>query len=103
MDGLPQSKYKERLRLFWTREWKYGKTPEEWVSLINKPYSGALHLKLVDIALHKLERERKILPQQRMQMWEMLKSPDEENHHLVLHIMAGLKPKKFKIIKSQVI
>lgn len=96
---ISKTKYKESLRWFWIREWKYERTPEEWAALIDKPYiAGAKDLRLIQKALDKLEREKKIDNAQKNRLWEMIKSPDQENVVVAITVMATLRPKKFKKI-----
>ena len=116
--GMSKAKFKATMRMFWTERWKYERTPEEWVndlqrtsgvvwssgSIIDNPtYSPAPWGKraedLLFSAVDKLVLERKIFKKQGERMKEMIASEDKENVLVAIQIMAGLKPKKFKIIK----
>jgi len=98
--GMSKSKYKAHMKLFWTRRWRYEKSPEEWVELINNRRGGAEALRLVQDAVEKLILEKQVSKEQGVNLQNMLKSPDEENNLVALTIMATLKPKKFKRIKN---
>lgn len=95
---ISNTRYKKGLKLFWTTHWKYDRTPEQWIDAINKVWTGAKEIRLLEMALNKLEREKKIDAIGKSRLWEMIKSPDRENGIVAVTIMAVLKPKKFKKI-----
>ena len=103
--GLSKSAYKNKMRMFWTTKWRYQRTPEEWLDAIKLDaintylWEATRNRNLLNDAVDKLVLERKLLDKQGIRMKEMIASPDKENVLLAIQIMAGLKPKKFKIIK----
>lgn len=98
---ISNTRYKNGLKLFWIRHWKYERTPEQWVDLIDSRMSGAKDIRLLEMALNKLEREKKIDAIEKARLWEMIKSPDRENAIVAVTIMAVLKPRKFKKVLTQ--
>lgn len=101
---MTKSKYKNSMRMFWTKEWKGDKTPDEWVECISDKGSPNHSIKMFRVkhrtillnALDKLVLEKKMSKEQKNSVERMILSPDPENQYIGVSIMATLKPKKFK-------
>jgi len=91
--NMSRTKYKKSFRFFWTKRWKYERTPEEWAALCQK--RGLAKVLLMQ-ALEKLSLEKKVTPEEKKSLTDMLNSTDSETIVLAVHVMARLKPKKFK-------
>ena len=106
-NGLTKSKYKESMRFFWTKRWKYERTPEDWVNHINgiqnlprwynKTYYEKISKTLVCDAVDKLVLEKKFTKEEAVNIKKMLDA-GKEDQYVALSIMAAVKPKKFKKI-----
>lgn len=105
--GMTKSKYKESMRLFWTKRWKYERTPEDWVNHINglkdlpswysKTHHAQTSKELVFDAIEKLVLEKKFTQEQAENLKKMINAGTEDQY-VALSIMAAAKPKKFKKI-----
>lgn len=107
---MTKSKYKESMRFFWTKKWKYKRTPEEWVNAINgePPEKGALWYSsswyaaltkdLVCSAIDKLVLEKRFTKDEAVNLKKMLDA-GKEDQYIALSAMASVKPKKFKKIE----
>jgi hypothetical protein len=111
--GMSKARFKATMRFFWTDHWNYERTPEVWVSIIsgeitpvhskgNFMTNGMSNLyrnkqkELLESAIDKLVLEKKLTKEKGANVLAMVQSPDKENALVALHIMAQLKPKKFK-------
>lgn len=101
--GMTKTKFKNKMRNFWTDHWPYERTPETWVEMLYREGTGwtNLHSKkkskdLIESAIDKLVLEKKLTKEKGANVLAMVQSPDKENALVALHIMAQLKPKKFK-------
>lgn len=90
------------MKLFWTKQWRYEKSPEEWVTLINDRRTGASHMRLILLAVDKLILEKQVTKEHGDNLKKMIESSDEESNLLAITIMASLKPKKFKKLPKEV-
>ena len=95
-EGLSKQVYKKKLRLFWTKYWKYNRTPEEWVDLITHNIAGGSAIRLVTKAIHKLRLEHKISKDEEKRLIEMINSNSREDCMVALTVMKSVKPNKFK-------
>lgn len=107
--GISKSKFKNKMRMFWTQRWKYERTPEEWVDSITEPTHmwsnskfsrsaapyGKKALDILEDALDKLVLEKKLKKEESANMKKML-AATEEDAYVAISVMAQLKPKKFK-------
>jgi hypothetical protein len=108
-NGLTKSKYKESMRFFWTKRWKYERTPEDWVNHLNGEVIIGRHSfvtlttlinnckTLVWDAVDKLVLEKKFTKEEAVNIKKMLDA-GKEDQYVALSIMAAVKPKKFKKI-----
>lgn len=112
--GLSKTRFKQKMRMFWTERWKYERTVDDWVQAltgfvkmnnvsfqphpmfdnIKAPY-GSKAKDLLEDALDKLVLEKKLKKDEGENMKKMIAGTDEDAF-LALTIMATLKPKKFK-------
>jgi len=110
--GITKSKYKQSMRLFWTKRWKYERTPDDWVALLNgdlpESYKRRHHwLSVASIqsfnkgilheAIEKLILEKKISKEEAISLKSMLDGC-REDQYIAVSAMAAVKPKKFKKI-----
>lgn len=104
--GLSKTKFKNKMRNFWTDRWKYERTPEDWVDSLTQDgiqywnsSFGALskHFTkdLLEAALDKLVLEKKLDKDEAENLKKMI-AGTKEDAYLAIIVMAGLKPKKFK-------
>ena len=103
--GMSKSRFKNKMRNFWTDRWKYEKTPQGWVDSIsegvkiywsNHDNIGSNQaINLLEDALDKLVLEKKLNKLEGENMKKMI-SGTSEDAFIALTIMATLKPKKFK-------
>lgn len=93
---LSKTQFKHRMRNFWTNRWHYERTPEDWVEKMDNALYRTYTQNLLKQALDKLVLEKKIDKEQNKNLLAMIKSSDKENATVALHVMAQLKPKKFK-------
>lgn len=101
--GMSKTKFKHKMRNFWTLYWKYERTPEMWAEFLYREGTGWRNLNdtklvkdLLEAALDKLVLEKKINKEQCANLLAMIQSSDKENAVVALHVMAQLKPKKFQ-------
>lgn len=100
---MTKTKFKHKMRNFWTLHWVYERSPEDWAELVYREGTGWINLNtrqkikdLLESALDKLVLEKKITKEQHANLLAMIQSPDKENAIVALHVMAQLKPKKFE-------
>ena len=103
--GMSKSKFKNKMRNFWTDRWKYEKTPQGWVDSISKGVKiywsnhdnigSNQAINLLEDALDKLVLEKKLKKDEAENLKKMIDGT-EEDAFIALSIMAQLKPKKFK-------
>lgn len=103
--GMSKSKFKNKMRNFWTDRWKYEKTPQGWVDSISKGVKiywsnhdnigSNQAINLLEDALDKLVLEKKLKKDEAENLKKMI-AGTEEDAFIALTIMAQLKPKKFK-------
>jgi hypothetical protein len=112
---MSKTKFKNRMRMFWTQMWKYERTPEQWAAALSgfvkvnnisfmphpifdshlkAPY-GKKAIDLLEDALDKLVLEKKLKKEEAKNMKKMI-SGTQEDAFIAISIMANLKPKKFK-------
>lgn len=77
--------------MFWTTQWKYERTPEDWVMHASRRGSNAKQLLFK--AVEKLRLEKLVTAEIRDSLVAMLKSDDKENMLLAVILMAKFKPK----------
>jgi len=116
-NGLSKTQYKNKMRMFWTKKWKYQKTLEEWVDdlfpeetkkanfVTNQhhyvkykwpsPYEKQISKDLLNDAVDKLTLEKKFTKDQSDTVKKMLAS-SKEDAYVALVLMKSAKPKKFK-------
>ena len=116
-NGLSKTQYKNKMRMFWTKRWKYQRTPEEWLDdlfpegkekpllpknqyhyvLYKRPssYQKELSMNLLNDAVDKLTLEKKFTKDQSNTVKKMLAS-SKEDAYMALVLMKSAKPKKFK-------
>lgn len=98
---MSRSKHK---KLFWVKNWRHNRTPEQWLENIDPKRSHPRYAidqrNLLLEGLDKLLSAKKILPDEKINMEKMICSPDHENALVAITIMATLKPNKFKKIKN---
>lgn len=107
--GMSKTKYKESLRMFWTKDWVYEKSIEEWKNGLTKGFFTERSRQFVSLttaknrykyiiirAIDKLVLEKKLTKDAGKNISEMINSPDEESVYTALSILQTLKPKKFK-------
>lgn len=110
--GMSKTRFKNKMRNFWTERWIYEKTPQGWADSLSigvKIYwsnttimvDRVKCLTLLEEALDKLVLEKKLKKDEAENMKKML-AGTEEDAYIAISIMATLKPKKFKksIIKT---
>lgn len=110
--GLSKTKFKNKMRMFWTYRWKYERTVEEWVEslkgtqvkystpsgmkqIINVPPFHKKAKDLLEDALDKLVLEKKLKKDEVQNLKKMLDGTPEDAY-IAISIIASLKPKKFK-------
>ncbi len=104
--GMSKSKFKNKMRNFWTDRWKYEKTPQAWVDSLSHGvkiyWSNSKHnlnpnqaQELLEEALDKLVLEKKLKKDEAENLKKMI-SGTEEDAYIAVSAMAILKPKKFK-------
>lgn len=104
--GMSKSRFKNKMRNFWTDKWKYEKTPQQWVEALADDglqywNSTVNHLShhftrdLLEDALDKLVLEKKLTKDEAESLKKMIHGTAEDAY-LALIVMAALKPKKFK-------
>jgi len=114
--GLSKTKFKNKMRMFWTKYWKYERTVDQWVNSLTGPqveWSGPTGIKhvplpnykeapfhkkakdLLEDALDKLVLEKKLKKEEAQNLKKMLEGTSEDAF-VAISIMASLKPKKFK-------
>ena len=104
-NGLTKTKYKNKMRMFWTDRWRY-KTVEWWynnILLRDIRLKTEIHLRLLKLALEKMCLERKIDKDQVETLTAMLESSDNESKMLALLTMQRFNPKKFERTKDECI
>lgn len=106
--GMTKKKYTNKMRFFWTKQWRYQLTPDDWLRYIQKINGADYHkdkslmlyaIESMDLLLtevSKMRLESTINKEQSLRISQMLLSPDLDNKMVALTIMAQLKPKKFK-------
>lgn len=104
--GMSKTKFKSKMRNFWTDRWKYERTPQQWVDSLAEEgsrywsshqfkISTSFTKDLLEDALDKLVLEKKLKKDEAENLKKML-AGTEEDAYLAVVVMAGLKPKKFK-------
>ena len=104
--GMSKSRFKNKMRNFWTDRWRYEKTPQEWVDSLAEDgtqYWSNTHLRLsssftrdlLEDALDKLVLEKKLNKDEAENLKKMIRGT-EEDAYVAVSAMAILKPKKFK-------
>lgn len=119
--GLSKTRFKHKMRMFWTERWKYERTVGQWVESLTGPqvfwstpggggnistpsYSNPPHGRkakdLLEDALDKLVLEKRLKKDEGENMKKMI-SGTEEDAYVAISVMATLKPKKFKKITTK--
>jgi len=103
--GMSKSKFKNKMRNFWTDRWKYEKTPQGWVDSISKGVKiywsnhdnigSNQAINLLEDALDKLVLEKKLKKDEAENLKKMIRGTAEDAY-VAVSAMAILKPKKFK-------
>lgn len=104
--GMSKSRFKNKMRNFWTDRWRYEKTPEVWVESLKEDgsqywsnsdcrLSSSFTRDLLEDALDKLVLEKKLNKDEAENLKKMIRGT-EEDAYVAVSAMAILKPKKFK-------
>jgi hypothetical protein len=106
--GITKSKYKNKMRMFWTEKWHYELTVEVWTNVLtgkiapdkNSTFNHRKANDLVFGAIEKLILEKKLKKEEADSLRSMLRSQDAENVYIAVSVISRLKPKKFKQPKN---
>ncbi|TXG80322.1 MAG: hypothetical protein E6R13_08320 [Spirochaetes bacterium] len=106
---LTKSKYKNKMRMFWTEKWHYELGVDMWTDIITGKVlwtggGGAFGQRkaneLMFGAIEKLILEKKLKKEEADSLRNMLRSADPENVYMAISVISRLKPKKFKQPKN---
>jgi hypothetical protein len=99
-----RSYHKKRLKNFWKTRWIPGRSVQLWSDVIGISSGGwgRNHLNartstmIILDAVEKLYLEKKLSEDEKVNIINMIKSPDEESRYTALSILYNLKPKAFE-------
>ena len=99
-----RSYQKKRLKNFWKTRWIPGRNIDIWLEVLSKLNMNAgrsainarVSSRVILDAVEKLYLEKKITEDEKINLTNMLKSPDQENRYIALVSMYNLKPKAFE-------